>query len=342
MTIRPLFLLSLPRSGSTLVQRVMGAHPDIATAAEPWVLLPHAYATRATGVYAEYGHALAARAIQEFAEGLPGGQETYRHELRAFMLRLYEHAGGGTGVYFLDKTPRYHFIADDLFRLFPDGKFVFLWRNPLSVVASTVETWGRGKWKVGRWRVDLFEGLANLVASRERHADTSLSIRYEDLVAEPHAHWPVLFDYLELPFDPGILTSFPSVRVTSRFGDPTGVKAYDALTTRSIDKWRSTLANPFRKRWSCDYLRWIGAERLEVMGYRLDELLAELDAVPAGTEQLGSDLVRSSAAWVVRTGREGGGRLLWGSARGSDAHSDDEPPPNGQRSEGPAADPEGG
>lgn len=332
MTIRPLFLLSLPRSGSTLVQRVLGGHPDVATAAEPWVLLPHAYATRATGVYAEYGHALAARAIQEFAATLPGGEQTYRDELSSFVRRLYEHAAGGPAVYFLDKTPRYHLIADDLFSLFPDGKFVFLWRNPLSVVASTVETWGRGKWKVGRWRVDLFEGLANLVASHERHADSSLSMRYEDLVSDPDRYWPVLLEHLELPFDPAILTSFPSVHVRGRFGDPTGVEAYDALTTRSIDKWRSTLANPFRKAWGRDYLRWIGAERLAVMGYRLDQLLAELDALPGGTERLGSDLVRSSAAWVVRAGRERGGRLLWESARGGDARSSYEPPPDGQSS----------
>jgi hypothetical protein len=332
MTIRPLFLLSLPRSGSTLVQRVLGAHPDVATAAEPWVLLPHAYATRATGVYAEYGHALAARAIQEFAAALPGGEGTYRDELRAFALRLYEHAAGGPAVYFLDKTPRYHFIADDLFSLFPEGKFVFLWRNPLSVVASTVETWGRGKWKIGRWRVDLFDGLANLVASRERHPDSSLSMRYEDLVSDPDTHWPLLFEHLELPFDPEILRSFPSVRVPGRFGDPTGVDEYDALTTRSIDKWRSTLANPFRKRWSREYLRWIGVERLAMMGYQLDDLLAELDAVHSGTERLGSDLIRSSSAWAVRAGRKGGGRLLWESSRGGDARSTYEPPPNGQSS----------
>jgi Sulfotransferase family len=332
MTIRPLFLLSLPRSGSTLVQRVMGAHPDVATAAEPWVLLPHMYATRADGVYAEYGHALAARAINEFATALPGGEQAYRDELREFALRLYERAAGGSAAYFLDKTPRYHFIADELFSLFPEGKFVFLWRNPLSVVASTVETWGRGKWKIGRWRIDLFEGIANLVASRERHADSSLSMRYEDLVSDPDTSWPALFEYLELPFDPGILSSFPSVQVPGRFGDPTGVEAYDRLTTRSIDKWRSTLANPFRKRWSRDYLRWIGAERLAVMGYRLDDLLEELDALPGGTERLGSDVVRSTAGWVVRAGRERGGRLLWDSARGADARSSYEPPSDGHSS----------
>src|SRR5919107_2181016 len=40
----PLFLLSLPRSGSTLAQRILAAHGGIATTSEPWILLPYLYA----------------------------------------------------------------------------------------------------------------------------------------------------------------------------------------------------------------------------------------------------------------------------------------------------------
>jgi hypothetical protein len=40
----PLFLLSLPRSGSTLAQRILAAHAGIATTSEPWILLPYLYA----------------------------------------------------------------------------------------------------------------------------------------------------------------------------------------------------------------------------------------------------------------------------------------------------------
>ncbi|MFV1990599.1 MAG: sulfotransferase, partial [Acidimicrobiales bacterium] len=49
--IRPAFLLSLPRSGSTLLQRLLGAHSMVATVAEPWLLIPPLYALRDEGVY---------------------------------------------------------------------------------------------------------------------------------------------------------------------------------------------------------------------------------------------------------------------------------------------------
>ncbi|MBA3701438.1 MAG: sulfotransferase [Rubrobacteraceae bacterium] len=47
MKSTPLFLLSLPRSGSTLAQRFLAAHDAIATASEPWILLPYFYTLRA-------------------------------------------------------------------------------------------------------------------------------------------------------------------------------------------------------------------------------------------------------------------------------------------------------
>ena len=67
MSVRPVFLLSLPRSGSTLVQRLLASHPEVATAAEPWVMLPHLYARRERGIAAEYTQPIAARAITEAA-----------------------------------------------------------------------------------------------------------------------------------------------------------------------------------------------------------------------------------------------------------------------------------
>jgi len=95
---QPIFLLSLPRSGSTLVQRVLAAHEEVATAPEPWLLLPQVYATRERGILAEYVQVSAARAIGEFADRLPGGRATYDEALRGFVLDLYERAtrGGAT------------------------------------------------------------------------------------------------------------------------------------------------------------------------------------------------------------------------------------------------------
>lgn len=290
----PLFVLSLPRSGSTLVQRVLAFHDQVSTAPEPWVVLPQVYAMRERGAFAEYGQVPAARALREFAERLPGGEEGYREELRRFLLGLYARASGGRGTYFLDKTPRYHFVIEDLFGLFPNAKYVFLWRNPLSVASSIVETWARGAWTCERWHRDLFDGLARLVEGYERHSGASCAVRYEDLVGEPERTWRGVFDYLQLPFDPKALQSFASVDLDARMGDHTGSRAYGSLNTEPLTKWRSTITNPVRKRWCRSYLRWIGEHRLSVMGYNLSQLLHELDAVPGDSRRLGSDLVRGS------------------------------------------------
>ena len=68
----PVFLFSLPRSGSTLVQRLIAGHPEVATTSEPWVLLPLLYTMRRPGAFTEYGHRTAVRAIDDFTGQLPG------------------------------------------------------------------------------------------------------------------------------------------------------------------------------------------------------------------------------------------------------------------------------
>ena len=302
--IKPIFVLSLPRSGSTLVQRVLAGHPQIATTAEPWLLLPHAYAMRDRGIAADYTQPMAARAIREFADGLPGGADDYWSALRAFALRLYEGAAGPDATHFLDKTPRYHFITPELFRMFPDAKVVFLWRNPLSVVASVVQTWSKGAWNVDRWQGDL-QGVAPLVAAYEEHREGSLAVNYEALVAEPDIAWPRIFEYLELPFHPELLSSFSDVRPQGSMGDPTGVHRYTELSTEPVEKWKSTLGRPWRKHWCHGYLDWIGDQRLATMGYDAERLRRDLDALPSSPRGAISDAAHGTYwTWAQRRKRQ--------------------------------------
>ena len=300
---RPLFVLSLPRSGSTLLQRVLAAHDQIATAAEPWLLLPHGYALREQGMAAEYTQPVAARAIREFVQQLPAGEDDYWAALGGFAMELYTKAGGADATYFLDKTPRYHFVAPELFRMFPDAKFIFLWRNPLAVVSSIVGTWTKGKWNVDRWQGDL-RGVAALVEAREAHRQTTLAVNYETLLEEPDRAWPLIFEYLELPFDPGILTTFADVQLEGKMGDPTGIHHYQELSTEPIEKWKRALGTPWRKRWCRSYLDWIGPARLTTMGYDPADLRRELDALPSSPRHLFSDAVHGSYwTWAQRRKR---------------------------------------
>lgn len=296
--MQPIFLYSLPRAGSTLVQRILGAHADIATASEPWLLLPLLYSLRGKGAYAEYDHGLAASAIEDFCKLLPKGREDYEGELRETAMRLYRGAARRDARYFLDKTPRYHLIANELIRIFPAGKHVFLWRSPLATLGSFIGYFGQGTWNLYGYRVDLFTGLENLTGAYGQAKGTTHALRYEDLITNRDATLEKLFAYLELPFDKKAAESFSQVKLEGRMGDRAGTQAYTQISSEPLDKWKKALANPLRKRWARRYLHWIGSERLSLMGYSLDGLLGELDAAPTSAEHLCSDMVRMTYGYI--------------------------------------------
>jgi sulfotransferase family protein len=273
--VRPLFVFSLPRTGSTFLQGMLHRHSQISTPNETWLLLPYLYSLRAEGVYAEYGHRGAAQAITELCRSI-GGRDAYLEEVRELALRVYQRASAPGSVYFVDKTPRYHLVVEDILTLFEDGRFVFLWRNPLAVVASMLDS-GIG---VGRHKIDLFAGLANLVSAFTHHGDRCLALRYEDLVADAGGQMSRVLGYLELP---GEDVALPVDR-------------------EPLEKWQRVLGTPLRRAWCRRYLRWIGDERLRAMGYDLNELLGDLSRLPV-RPHLAADLSLAAQAgtWLEPT-----------------------------------------
>lgn len=310
--IAPVLVLSAPRSGSTLVQRVLSVHPDVATASEPWLLLPLLAPLQAHFPPGGRWHAQIAPALHDFTATLPGGADAYRAAMREAALRLYREAAGEGPRFFLDKTPPYALLVDELLATFPDARVLILWRNPLAVVASIVETFCDGRWRPDDYAVSLFSGLDALVGAARRHADRVVTVRFEQLVGGDPDVWRATAGALGIPFDDAALEQFAGVRLEGRLGDPTGVRAYGALSRAPLEKWRATLAPPLRRAWCRRYLRWIGAERLATMGYALDELLAQLDEMPtapgrraaadplAGTARDAADLARTLARDALR------------------------------------------
>lgn len=297
MSIQPIFLLSLPRSGSTLVQRVLSTYPEVSTASEPWVLLPFLSPLEPEMPLATGWQGTVNDAFRDFVAELPRAEEDYLERLRPFAEQLYAEAADPGARYFLDKTPPYHWIVDQLFKLFPDAKFVFLWRNPLSVVASVIETFCAGRWRPDGYRGTLFEAPRNLVASHDRHRDRSIAIRFEDLIGGGSEPWRRLAAYLELDFSPDSLSAFTGVSFNGRHGDPTGTRLYSSVSREPLDKWRRSIHTPVRRLWCERYLRWLGPGLLAEMGYDLDRLLAELRGTSngGGTARDVGDLTRALA-----------------------------------------------
>jgi Sulfotransferase family len=313
VAVEPCFLLSLPRSGSTLVQRVLASYPGVATASEPWILLPLLGSLRERLAPASAWHEDVASAVEDFAGELPGGRAQLERELGEVALRLYSQAAGEGARLFVDKTPDYVLIVDEIARVFPSAPLIFLFRNPLAVLASIVETFCDGRFEPYRYRVTLFDGVAAMVAGYRRYQARSIVLRYEQLLAGEW-EWRRLADSLGLEFDRSVLERFEAVELGGRMGDPTGVRAYGTLSSEPLDKWRTTLASPLRRRWSAAWLRWIGRERLALMGYDLDVLLAELRALGSSRGTLGADaryLGRSLARDAVKARAGGRSASSW-------------------------------
>jgi tetratricopeptide (TPR) repeat protein len=241
-----IFLLGLPRSGTTLLQRLLNEHPAIHTTAEPWLLLPLCQLLKDSGQTAQYDAALAQQGIQEFLLELPGGEATFIAALRDSVGTLYDKCRQiSSARYFLDKTPRYHYIVPELVRLFPRAKFIFLFRNPLAVLASVAESWFGGSVadalandSHGR---DLVAGPGNLAEGLNLLSGRACVVQYESLVTNAEEELSRICRYLDIQFEPAMLKYDPAQRFKGSFGDNIGIPKYDRATTESVNKWQQIL-----------------------------------------------------------------------------------------------------
>jgi len=288
--MRQCFIISQPRAGSTLLQRLLATHPQIQTIGEPWLAIPFVYALREKGVSSEYIHVSMAQGFGEFVSKLPGGREDYFREVRAMLERLQQKISSPGKTCFLDKTPRYHLILDELPQIFPEAKFIVLWRNPLAVVASILNTWQNGRFDLRYYEQDIFRGPLNILSFVEKRAAAVCEVRYEDLVARPEEMVRRATDFLELPPLASVALPENDSLKQARLGDKTGIHKFRGVSAAPAEEWKSAFGSPLRKFWAKRYLAFLGGESLKKMGYSTDEMLAAVRSVQTSLPQLASDV----------------------------------------------------
>ena len=196
-----IFIFSLPRSGSTLLQRMLFAHSQVSTAPEPWILLPFSYASKLKKAESEFGSDLAAESINDFLALLPDGKSEYYIYLRDFFLKIYTSISDNHSVYFVDKTPRYYLIIPEIAKIFPEAKFIFLFRNPVSIYTSIMELWHSSRPFFRNNFIDIFYGPSCLTDGYRLTKLRSLALNYEFLVTEPEESMRKISDYLNLSYE---------------------------------------------------------------------------------------------------------------------------------------------
>ncbi|MDX2259996.1 MAG: sulfotransferase [Hyphomicrobiaceae bacterium] len=294
--LAPIFLVSLPRSGSTLLQKVLATTPEIATASEPWIALPVAYMTRRDGIATEYWQASAADALEDVAAALPGGRDQLRAMQAGLVRATYAAlaAGAPDARYFLDKTPRYYLILDFLAEAFPDARFVFLFRHPLDVASSILASWHKDTFTphLRSNDIDLWHGPRMMADGFHRLADRSVRVDYETLVADPGTAITELARFLaldRLPADP--VAAARDVEFTGRMGDPARGRRYEGVAAHSVDRWRASMRNPYRRAFFRSYVRSLDAATLQAFGLDREALLQNLAQAPVSTSGLLRDIV---------------------------------------------------
>lgn len=292
--ITPIFILSLPRSGSTLLQTILATHHEVDTTPEPWFLLPIFYSLRSKGIYTEYNHSMANKAIKEFCSFLPEGKADYYEAINSFGLTLYKKLSQDS-QYFLDKTPRYHVISEEIIEAFPEGRFIILFRNPLSILASILSTWK----PIHLYRFDLYKGLESLLRTAENFSEKFFLLHFEKLVDNPTYELRRLCEYLDIKFHEDMVTYLnEDIVPRGKYGNPSRHYSsqknnYKEISKEPIEKWKDTLSqNRIKKFWGRRYLRWIGEERVNQMGYDFSKISKELEDLTPGWSKSGEDLLR--------------------------------------------------
>jgi hypothetical protein len=139
---RPLFIVSAPRSGSTLLFETMAASHQLATVGGEAHWLVESIAELCPGAPGVDSNRLLARQATLLIV------ERIRNQILRHLIDCEgKRPNDGQFLRFLEKTPKNALRIPFLDHMFPDALFVFLWREPRGNISSIIEAWRAGKWR---------------------------------------------------------------------------------------------------------------------------------------------------------------------------------------------------
>lgn len=252
---RPIIVVGCPRSGTTMLQLMLHAHPRIAVPPETRFVL---------AVYRErrdFGDLTVAANRRALARRIVGPRETRFCDLGLdaddVVARIT--AGPGTlgsalGTVFQryatrfgkprwgDKRPAYLHNIDALLRLFPDAQFINIVRDGRDCVASLKEmSWHRQDIyaTVAAWAraIDDARRAARRLGPHQWH-----EVRYEDLVADPHGRLAAVCAYLDEEYDPAMARPSAVAGVAVPTFKTWHALTHAPVTTQRVQSWQTRLS----------------------------------------------------------------------------------------------------
>jgi len=138
------------------------------------------------------------------------------------------------------KHPAWILHLDLMKELFPDLRVIHSIRDPRANTFSQRTRWpSTSVWKAAtRWRACVQAGRR----WQERGATPYMEVRYEDLVTDSEATCRAICDFLQIPFDPSMLTFTHVERDWNPTNPGEGAKRqYQGFEPQRIHKWKKFL-----------------------------------------------------------------------------------------------------
>lgn len=273
---RPIFVVACPRSGTTLLQLMLHAHPRIAIPPENRFVLDTYKARR------KFKDLRIPENREQLAEWIIN-QRKIRHMkvpkevLKEKVAAAPPTIGSALGVVLReyaahygkprwgDKRPLYLNHIHTILAMFPDAQFIHIVRDGRDCVASLK---GMPWWKTGstaaitRWVQSMRMAQR---AQRRLRPDQFFEFRYEDLVAEPRPILERMCEFLGEEFDEAMLEPH---RATPKAAVPKKkvwhVRTREAVSTAAMGRWESDL-----EPWELAVIERLGRRHLKRHGYEL-------------------------------------------------------------------------
>jgi tetratricopeptide (TPR) repeat protein len=238
---RPIFIVGLPRTGTTLVERIIGSHSTVHSAGELPAL------SEAVGEAVNRAAPFQSRSWVGYAATL--GDLSGEPIAREYLARA--RARRGDRARFSDKQPTNFYYCALILRAFPNARIVHLTRHPLAACYAIYKTrfgttypFAYDLAEIGDFYVDYHRLMAHwhrVLPGR------ILDVAYEDVVTAQEPTTRRLLEYLDLPFEEACLDFHLNPASTAT---ASSVQVRQPLYDSSLQQWQHYAAElaPLRAR----------------------------------------------------------------------------------------------
>jgi hypothetical protein len=228
----PIFVIGMPRTGTTLVDRILSSHPDVGSAGElqAMPLAVKQLAGTATRVVLDAETVAASASLSPLAVG------------EAYMTRAAHHRPEGK-AHFIDKLPANFLYAGHIMRALPNARIVCLRRNPMDTVWSNYKNLFASQSAYYAYSYDLmdiaryyarFDGLMALWG--RLWPGRVLQLSYETLVADQEGQTRRLLDHCGLEWDDVCLSFHENAAAVAT---PSAAQVRRPINADAVGRWRA-------------------------------------------------------------------------------------------------------